>query len=111
MDFRLQKEGNFHNYKIAPLLLISFVENAFKHGLGSKGDGYIHLSFHVSNGTLNFRIENPILEKEDSWKKHPGIGLDNVKKRLQMLYPGRHQLDISDSGGKFKVQLTIRLKE
>lgn len=111
VDFRLQKEGNFQNYKIAPLLLIPFVENAFKHGLGSKGDGYIHLSFQVSNGTLNFRIENPILEKEDSWKKHPGIGLDNVKKRLQMLYPGRHKLDVSDSGGKFKVQLKIRLGE
>ena len=111
LDIQLKKEGNFHNYKIAPLLLIPFVENAFKHGVGSRGDGYIHLSFLVSNGTLNFRIENPILKKEEAWKKHPGIGLDNVKKRLQMLYSNHHQLDISDSGEKFKVELTIRLKE
>jgi len=111
VDIHLQKEGNFHNYKIAPLLLVPFVENAFKHGVGSKGDGYIHLSFLLSDGELCFCIENPILKKEESWKKHPGVGLDNVKKRLQMLYPDRHQLDISDSEREFKVQLTIRLEE
>lgn len=111
LDIVLEKEGNFRNHKIAPLLLISFVENAFKHGVGSKGDGYVHLSFHLNGRELDFQIENPILEKEESWKKHPGIGLDNVKKRLQMIYPDRHRLDISDSEGKFKVRLTIRLEE
>ena len=111
VDISLEKEGNFDNHKIAPLLLIPFLENAFKHGVGSKGDGYIHLSYLLSDGKLCFRIENPILRKEESWKKHSGIGLENVKKRLQMLYPDRHQLDISDSEGKFKVRLTIRLEE
>jgi sensor histidine kinase YesM len=111
VDIRIQKEGNFHNYKIAPLLLIPFVENAFKHGMGSKGDGYIYLNLLLNKGELCFRIENPILEKVEPWKKHPGIGLDNVIKRLQMLYPRRHRIDISDSDGKFKVQLIIRLKE
>ena len=111
VDIRIQKEGNFHNYKIAPLLLVPFVENAFKHGMGSKGDGYIHLDFLLSGGELCFRIENPKLEKNEPLKKHPGIGLENVKKRLQMLYPGRYQIDISDSDDKFKVQLTIRLEE
>ncbi|UCE40255.1 MAG: histidine kinase [Candidatus Aminicenantes bacterium] len=111
LEIRLQREGNFHNYKIAPLLLVPFVENAFKHGVGNKGDGYIHLSLFLSDGELCFRIENPILEKEESWKKHPGIGLGNVKKRLQILYPDRHQLNISDTEGKFKVQLTIRFEE
>jgi len=111
VDICLQKDGNFRKYKIAPLLLIPFVENAFKHGVGSEGDGYIHLDFCLNGDELHFQIENPILRKEESWKKHPGIGLDNVKKRLKMLYPDRHRLDISDSEGKFKVQLTIRLEE
>jgi len=110
VDIRMVKEGNFTEYKIAPLLLIPFVENAFKHGVGSKGDGYIHLSFVLSDGKLNFRIENPILVKGESLKRHPGIGLDNVKKRLEMLYPDRHRLDISDSEGKFEVQLTVKLE-
>jgi LytS/YehU family sensor histidine kinase len=111
VDIRLQKDGHFRKYKIAPLLLIPFVENAFKHGLDSKGEGYIHLDFRVGGGHLHFRIENPMMEKEESWKKHPGIGLDNVKKRLQLLYPSRHQLDISDSNKTFKVELIIRLEE
>jgi two-component system LytT family sensor kinase len=111
VDIDLQKEGDFHNHKISPLLLIPFVENAFKHGVGSKGDGYVHLRFSVCDGELIFCIENPILQKEESWKKHPGIGLDNVKKRLQLLYPRRHQLDISEAEGKFAVLLTIRLEE
>lgn len=111
VDIRLQKDGNFHKYKIAPLLLVPFVENAFKHGLDSKGEGYIHLNLNVNENEMYFRIDNPMLEKKESWKKHPGIGLDNVKKRLQLLYPGRHHLDISDSKGEFKVQLTIRLEE
>ena len=111
VDIRVQKEGQFRSYKIAPLLLVPFVENAFKHGLGSKGEGYIHLSFQLNKSELHFQVENPILEKEESWKKHPGIGLDNVKKRLQMLYPDRHRLDIWDSEGEFKVRLTVRLEE
>lgn len=110
-DIRFEKKGNFENHRISPLLLIPFVENAFKHGVSSKGDGYIHLSFSLSGGELCFFIENPILIKEESRKKHPGIGLDNVKKRLQILYPERHQLEISDAEGKFKVRLSIRLKE
>jgi two-component system LytT family sensor kinase len=111
LDIHLQKEGNFQNDKIAPLLLIPFVENAFKHGVGSKGEGYVHLDFRHKDGELHFRIENPVLEKEESLKKHSGIGLENVKKRLRLLYPDRHQIHISDSKGKFKVQLTIRLEE
>jgi LytS/YehU family sensor histidine kinase len=79
--------------------------------VSSKGNGYIHLQFRLNDDELHFKIENPILEKQESWKKHPGIGLDNVKKRLQLLYPDRHRLDISDLSEKFKVELTIRLKE
>lgn len=111
LDIIQKKEGNFRNHKIAPLLLVPFVENAFKHGVGSKGDGYVHLNFFMNGDELHFRIENPILEKEEPWKKHPGIGLDNVKKRLRMIYPDRHRLDISDSEGKFEVRLTVRLEE
>jgi sensor histidine kinase YesM len=110
VDIVLRKEGEFPNHKIAPLLLVPFVENAFKHGIGSKGDGYIHMNVSMSDEVLNYWIENPILKKEEAWKKHSGIGLDNVKKRLQMLYPGQHQLEISDSEGKFKVQLAVNLK-
>ncbi len=111
VDIRVQKKGDFSKHKIAPLLLVPFVENAFKHGLSSKGDGYIHLDTTVRKNELNFQITNPIVEKKESLKKHPGIGLDNVKKRLQLLYPNQHHLNISDFKGEFKVHLTIELEE
>ncbi|MFC2168203.1 sensor histidine kinase [Acidobacteriota bacterium] len=111
VDIRIQKDGHFQAYKIAPLLLVPFVENAFKHGLGGKGEGYIHLDFFVTEKELVFRVNNPILNKKESWKKHPGIGLNNVEKRLQLLYPGRHHLSISDSEGEFKVHLNIKWEE
>jgi two-component system LytT family sensor kinase len=111
VDIVLKKNGNFRGYKIAPLLLVSFVENAFKHGMGSKGEGYVHLDIQMDNGELHFRVENPILDKEESLKKHSGIGLDNVKKRLQLLYPERHRLEISDVEGEFRVELIILLEE
>ena len=111
VDIRMQTEGNFQNETIAPLLLIPFVENAFKHGLDSKGKGYVHLNFRKEDGELSFRIENPVLGNKEALKKHPGIGLENVKKRLRLLYPGRHHLDISTSDDKFKVELNIKLEE
>jgi len=111
LDIRLQKQGCFRDYKIAPLLLIPFVENAFKHGINSKGTGYIHIDVHIKDGELNFRIENPILRKGESLKKHPGIGLENVKKRLHLLYPGRHSLKILDSEGIFMIDLSIQLEK
>ncbi|MBN1272737.1 MAG: histidine kinase [Candidatus Aminicenantes bacterium] len=111
VDIRLQKKGNFREHKMAPLLLIPFVENAFKHGISSKGKGYIHIDVQLNKSNLFFRIENPILGKEESLKKHSGIGLENVKKRLQLLYPGRHSLDISDSEGKFTVNCSITLEK
>ena len=60
---------------------------------------------------LGFRVQNPILEKGKPLQKHSGIGLDNVGKRLRLLYPGRHTLDISDNDRIFDVRMTIRLKE
>ena len=110
-DIRLRKQGYFRDYKIAPLLLIPFVENAFKHGISSKGTGYIHIDVYMKDDELNFRIENPILRKGESLKKHPGVGLENVKKRLHLLYPGRHFLKIWDSEGIFLVELLINLEK
>ena len=111
VDIQLKKEGNLGKFKIAPLLLIPLVENAFKHGLSSKGEGYIHMDIYTNKSELSFRIENPILDKKETLKKHSGVGLDNVKKRLDLIYPHKHQLEISESDEKFIVTLRITMKE
>ncbi len=108
VDIAFTKEGDLHAVRIAPLILIPFVENAVKHGLGSRGEGYIHMKIKVQDGAMLFSVKNPILNKGGAIRKHSGIGLDNVKKRLDLLYPGRNSLDIAEKEGVFNVELSIR---
>jgi len=104
------------SFSIEPLLLIPFVENSFKHvshySNGKKNEIRIELlkqngeiKFNVGNTTEGKNTREPDGQRSDS---HVGIGLVNVKRRLELLYPHRHKLDISDSGGWFDVQLKIK---
>lgn len=94
--------------RIAPLLLIPFVENAIKHGTNSVADdAYVFLDIKVADNTLYFFCKNnykPLPARKDS-----GLGLENVRKRLQLLYPGKHMLDIKQHNDIFEVLLTIQL--
>lgn len=111
VDIAIDKSGDFKPFKIAPLLLIPFVENAFKHGLSSKGEGFVHIRIRLKENELEFFVQNPIIRKREPLKKHSGIGLDNVKKRLVLIYPDRHTLEIAQSEDRFTVVLRLYLKE
>lgn len=90
---------------IPPLLLIVFVENAFKHGVGSE-QGYIHIEVEVlSNRKIRCTIANSKRPKEENHR--PGIGLSNVSKRLQLIYGDNYTLSIRDLEEAYIVQLTI----
>jgi sensor histidine kinase YesM len=114
-DEKLQVElsitGDTRDNKIAPFLLISFVENAFKHGVkGSSDDSFIRMNLHVDGKELNFRVENTKGELDDVEKPNgKGLGLENVRRRLHLIYPGRHSLDTQDDLRRFMVNLQIRL--
>ncbi|MFY0630675.1 MAG: histidine kinase [Flavobacteriaceae bacterium] len=89
---------------IAPMLLIPFVENSFKHGSIIDGCLAITISVSESEGALIFQVKNSVLEN----KTNPsGIGLENIKKRLEMLYPDAHRLEIIQEDQEFKVKLEI----
>lgn len=100
VDFHIQ--GNPREQKIAPLLLITFVENAFKHG---KLNAPLRIELQIKNDGLSFEIEN---QKQEG-KKDPssGIGLENIRKRLAILYPNRHRLSIEDKANFFNVSLQL----
>jgi len=104
-------ENDTRQQKIAPLLLITFLENAFKHGAkGETGTTFINLTIRLANNLLTFSLENnkgkvDLVEKTD----HKGLGLENVKRRLELIYPGRHQLSISDKGNSFAINLQLQL--
>jgi hypothetical protein len=97
-----------NGHLIAPLLNFTFIENAFKYGLKDRNNGFIRLFISVQDETFNFLISN---DKPEQAKRSEfgGIGLQNAKKRLQLLYPGKHTLLIKDEGDTFTVELSINL--
>ncbi|MCK9219566.1 MAG: histidine kinase [Bacteroidales bacterium] len=94
---------------IEPLLLIPFVENAFKHGVSYLEESEILITLSAQRQKLSFVVENKIIEnKEEELKESgSGIGLKNVIRRLDLLYPQKHDLKINDQQGKYRVELNI----
>ena len=97
--------------QIAPMLLIPFVENAFKHGISFREPSYIKTTLGVNEKELLLDVSNSIHHKmeNDPEKNKSGIGLENVKQRLKLLYPKKHELIIRETGKDFFIHLTIQL--
>ncbi|PLW98176.1 MAG: histidine kinase [Marinilabiliales bacterium] len=90
---------------IAPMILIPFVENAFKHGKITDGFLHIEMKLSVNNGQMNFEISNTAGDPEES--KNGGIGLQNIQKRLDMNYPENHLLNIRRLENRYIVNLSL----
>lgn len=100
----------YPNILIAPMLIIPFVENAIKHSNIEKRKGsFINISIDSTNNSINFGIENSLSKNVESKDGIGGIGLENAKKRLNILYPDAHQLTIDHGQNTFKVNLFIKL--
>ena len=96
VDIRLSVEGDAGAHLIEPMLMIPFVENAFKHGVGMVADPVIDISVRINEQTLLFSVRNKIgPEAPEDKDSGSGIGLRNVRRRLELLYPGKHRLEIS----------------
>ena len=102
-------EGDFHNKNIEPLLLIPFIENAFKHGISYLDNSFIRIELISNDSQLILKVENSISTHKADKDEVSGIGLTNVRKRLELLYPSTHQLQINPSETKYFVKLTIDL--
>jgi len=101
--------GNFSDFQIAPMLLIPFVENAFKHGVNSEENSVIKVEASLFKNHFVFKVKNLKVKKQFDISEHSGIGISNTKKRLELLYGKRQTLDISESERDFKIMLTIDL--
>lgn len=105
----LKIEGLTEACNIAPLLFIHLLENAFKHSPARINPGDIKVSIKVEEDTLTFSVQNPVGKNSVNTLDEPsGIGLPNVRKRLSLLYPDQHSLDIHNTGETFAVVLKIR---
>ncbi len=102
----VNKKINFPSLNISPMLLVPFVENAFKHGdFSEKG---FTLKISDENQKLNFHLHN--FKKQRSKDSLSGIGINNVKKRLEILYPKKHELNITETETEYSVDLKIDLR-
>ena len=104
----LDVKENWHT--IEPMLLIPFVENAFKHGTGLIQNQEIQIELKAQNEQLYFVVKNRFVQTETTKDKTSGIGLANVKRRLELLYNNRHQLTINKTDGWFIVSLQLTFK-
>jgi len=94
------------NFQIAPMLLVPFVENAFKYGVSSKSCTTIAIRITINEEAFVFDIENQKVETRETIPS-TGVGLKNIKKRLHLVYPERHELNITEDERNYKVRLII----
>ncbi len=112
IDLKFDVSGAISDVQVAPLLFIPFIENSFKHGVANQiGEGHVYIKMHCSEHRLDFSIENSRADVQQfnalSGKKSGGIGLVNVKRRLDLLYPGKNELKIEETPDLYKVALKM----
>ncbi len=101
--------GYYHALKIAPLLLIPYIENAFKFGVGTQGESTICIFIAVDDGKLILTTSNKINNKDNIVEESNGIGLANTKQRLNLFYANKYSLLVNAEEDIYKVQLEINL--
>jgi len=112
-EIKLLINGDPGELLIAPMLLIPFIENSFKHGLlGGGRKSFIDIQLDISGDMLQFRIHNSRGSSHMiDFDKKKGIGIENTRQRLELLYPGRYKMDIQSSNETFTVNLSLELKQ
>lgn len=110
VPLELSVTGSATGLKIAPLLLITFVENAFKYGLNAEEDASIRIAIDIDEATLRMQVYNRIVKVQQGMADGHGVGISNTKSRLDLLYPSQHELHIKNTGKDFTVSLTLNLQ-
>lgn len=109
-DITMKVTGNMQSKLIAPMILHTFIDNSFKHGADrDTGTPWIKASVTVKDNLLFFSVVNSTNQEDENSEKTPGIGISNAMKRLDLIYPNRHDLIINNSGKKFSVFLKLEL--
>jgi two-component system LytT family sensor kinase len=99
-----------HDLRVPPLLFVPFVENAFKHGISYRERSFIDIRMFVDGNKIWFKARNSMGTGNLTEKMHSGIGLENVKKRLNLLFPQTHTLKIEQTSAEFNVDLSLEIK-
>jgi two-component system, LytTR family, sensor kinase len=110
MNVQVELDDSQPELPIAPMLFIPFIENAFKHShVENLAKGWIRIRLRIENHAVHFEVENSLPEKGYTKDQTGGIGLENVKRQLELTYPGRHELKLLPSDDRFFISLIIHL--
>jgi len=109
VEIKFEHPKQIPDIKIAPLLFISFVENAFKHGIKAIGKSFIHIKFLIEDNNLQVNITNSKIKNTNTKSERTKIGLNNSKKRLELIYKNNHTFEIIENENLFKVHIKIPL--
>lgn len=113
IDINFNVEGNLNGQNIAPLLFIPFLENSFKHGMDQTIDeGFVNIKIRIEGDKLNLQVGNSKSKLTRPKRSNSGgIGLVNVKRRLELLYPKKHELELKEKENQFNVSLELDLSK
>ncbi|MDR1343315.1 MAG: histidine kinase [Prevotellaceae bacterium] len=109
LELKVQVDGDFRGHEIMPLTFIPFVENAFKYGVSAYKSCFIHISTALEGGRLKFTCDNSIISRLKSSSASTGVGLENIRKRLELAYAGRYSLETKADSAAYRVKLQIDL--
>lgn len=104
--------GDTRPHRIEPMLLIPIIENAFKYGVDSVELSFVHIEIEVEGHDFLFHVTNRIVRRNEGDANHSGIGLKNIRRRLELIYkPGHHAMHVQEKNGIFSVTLRLNLKD
>lgn len=107
--YSIRTRGKIDTIKVPPLLFIIFIENAVKHNPENESISYVNIEFNIEGNNLRFICENSKPDYSDQPDVSGGLGLKNIKRRLDLLYPDRHSLNVRDENTKYTIDLNITL--
>ena len=108
-SFLISQEGNLSGIQIPPMLFITFVENAVKHNGDPQRESFVHVYFYVDNNSLTFKCINSKPPEGTAKQAVGGIGLINIRRRLELLYPNRHSLVIREENEQKLYSVTLKI--
>jgi hypothetical protein len=108
VELKIDFPKEFPDFEIPPLLFVPFIENAFKHGVSYREQSFIHIGMKITDTVIRFTARNSNASVQNPDLRHSGIGLDNVRKRLGLLFSEKHKLEIENTPAYFNIELSIQ---
>lgn len=110
VEVMVNMQSEFDDYKFEPFIILPIIENAFKYGVDNLNNSFISIDIMVENQLLDLKVVNKVVQRPAMLRKDSGIGLNNIKRRLEILYPNQHQFTSDENNEVFIVKMQIKLK-